>query len=256
MIKILVTGGHGQLGQAMKSISDDYSEVDFVFMDSSVLNICNLAQCEEAFNQVHPDFCFNFAAYTAVDKAEDESDHAFLINAEGVKNIAEMCKKFAVTLVQISTDFVFDGEKNTPYIPLDIANPINVYGASKLRGEEYVQQILKQYYIVRTSWLYSDFGSNFKKTMLRLSETRDEISVVDDQIGCPTDAVDLSAFLMRLIDDNSNYGIYHFSGDKVCSWFDFAVSIFAENKINIKVNPILTSEYPTKARRPRYSVLG
>lgn len=253
--EILVTGSNGQVGEALKSISRSYPEIDFVFLDSSELDITNVEQCDRVFDKFRPDYCINLAAYTAVDKAEEESELAFAINADGVKNLALVCKKYDVVMIQISTDFVFDGKKNTPYTVLDLPNPINVYGKSKLRGEQYIKELLVHYYIVRTSWVYSDFGNNFKKTMLYLAETREEINVVNDQIGCPTHAVDLCTFLLHLVQDNCKYGLYHYSGEKVYSWYRFVLSIFDEEGINIKVNPISTEEYPTKAERPKYSVL-
>lgn len=255
MIKILVTGAAGQVGQCLQTITKEYSGVDFFFFDSTQLDITNEVSIDEVFSKVHPDYCFNFAAYTAVDKAEDEKELAYKVNAEGVMYLARVCKQYYTTLVHLSTDFVFDGHKQTPYTVSDIPNPINVYGTSKLKGELYVKANMERYYIVRTSWVYSDFGHNFKKTMLRLAETKDEVSVVMDQIGCPTNAIELCHFLMSLVQGDRDCGVYHYRGDVICSWYDFAVSIFKENNINIKVNPITTEEYPTKASRPRYSVL-
>lgn len=254
-MRILVTGSNGQVGQALKSISNEYFEIDFLFYDSSMLDITSLSKCQEVFSKVKPDYCINLAAYTAVDKAEEEKETAYLVNAEGVKYLAQVCKENKVVLIQISTDFVFDGNKNTPYTIEDKPNPINVYGASKLKGEEYIRTMLQQYYIVRTSWVYSDFGNNFKKTMLRLAKTRNELSVVNDQIGCPTDAVELSRFLMYLIQDKVTFGVYHYSGIKVCSWYDFAVSIFEEAGVKVEVRPIGSDEFAAKAKRPKYSVL-
>ncbi|UVD81018.1 dTDP-4-dehydrorhamnose reductase [Myroides albus] len=255
MKKVLVTGSKGQMGQALKSISGNYPKVDFVFMDRDSLDITCQSVVDEVFDKILPDYCFNFAAYTAVDKAEEDVESAFKINGEGVFNLAKACVKHNTILIHLSTDFIFDGTKSSPYFKDDIPNPINVYGVSKLKGEEYVKEILQSYYIVRTSWLYSDFGHNFKQTMLRLSNANDEINVVDDQVGAPTNALELCCFLMNLMQEKREYGVYHYRGEKVCSWYEFAVSIFRENNINIKVNPITTEEYPTKARRPKYSVL-
>lgn len=256
MIKILVTGAKGQVGQCLQSISHEYDGVEFFFFDSSQLDITNEVSIDEVFSKVYPDYCYNLAAYTAVDRAEDEEKLAYKVNAEGVMHLTRACNQYNTTLVHLSTDFVFDGHKQTPYTVSDISNPINVYGASKLKGELYVKANMERYYIVRTSWVYSDFGHNFKKTMLRLAETKSEVSVVMDQIGCPTNAIELCHFLMSLMQGNHDYGVYHYRGDVICSWYDFAVSIFKENNINIKVNPITTEEYPTRASRPRYSVLG
>lgn len=254
-MRVLITGSNGQVGQALKSISKEYFGIDFLFLNSTLLDITSLSQCREVFSKTQPDYCINLAAYTAVDKAEDEVEKAYLVNAEGVKCLAQTCRENGVILIQISTDFVFDGNKRTPYTIMDEPNPINVYGSSKLKGEEYIKDILDKYYIVRTSWIYSEFGNNFKRTMLRLGETKKEISVVNDQIGCPTDAVDLSQFLMRLIQDKKPFGVYHYSGEKVCSWYEFAVSIFEEAGIGIQVNAIGSEEFAAKAKRPKYSVL-
>lgn len=254
-MRVLITGSNGQVGQALKSISNEYFEIDFLFYDSSMLDITSLSQCQEVFSKMKPDYCINLAAYTAVDKAEEEKEKAYLVNAEGVKCLAQVCKENKVVLIQISTDFVFDGNKRSPYTIEDKPNPINVYGASKLKGEDYIKSMLQQYYIVRTSWVYSDFGNNFKKTMLRLGETRNELSVVNDQVGCPTDAVELSRFLMHLIHDKEKFGVYHYSGKKVCSWYDFAVSIFEEAGMKVEVKAIGSDEFASKAKRPKYSVL-
>ncbi|EHQ42506.1 dTDP-4-dehydrorhamnose reductase [Myroides odoratus] len=255
MIQILVTGANGQMGQALQSISSQFISVNFVFLSSKVLDISKIENCNSIFDRYKPNICVNFAAYTNVEKAEDETGLAYQINAEGVKNLAEVCLKYDTTLVHISTDFVFDGHQMTPYQPTDIPNPVNVYGASKLKGEQYIQALLVKYYIIRTSWVYSEFGHNFRNTMLQLAKTKSEINVVNDQIGCPTHAVDICRFIMKLVETNE-YGMYHFRGDLICSWYDLAVRIFKENKIKIKVNPINTEDYPTKAKRPKYSVLG
>lgn len=255
MKKVVVTGAGGQTGQCLQSISKEFNETEFFFYNSSLLDITNKTSLNEVFSKVNPDYCINLAAYTAVDKAEDDVDLAYKVNAEGVLYLTEMCNKYNCVLVHISTDFVFDGNKNIPYTVSDVPNPINVYGASKLQGELYIKEYMQRYYIVRTSWVYSDYGNNFKKTMLRLAETRNEINVVNDQIGRPTNAVNLCYFLISLMQGSKNYGVYHYSDEVVCSWYDFAVSIFKEYSINIKVNPISTEEYPTRARRPKYSVL-
>lgn len=254
MIKILVTGANGQMGQALRSISSEFPTFKFTFLSSQELDVTSVESCNDAFVKNRPNICFNFAAYTNVEKAEDEEEVAFRVNALGCKNIAKTCLKFDVSLVHLSTDFVFDGEKQEPYLITDSPNPINVYGASKLKGEQYIQGLMTDYYIVRTSWVYSDFGHNFKNTMLRLSETKSEINVVDDQIGCPTNAVDVCYFIMSLI-SKKDFGLYHSRGDKICSWYDFAVSIFKEKNITIKIHPISSEQYPSKAKRPRYSVL-
>jgi len=196
---VLVTGSSGQLGQSLQFIAPNYPQIDFVFCDSKTLEITNFENCETIFSKYKPDFCINAAAYTAVDKAENEPEKAFAINVTGAKNLAEVSKKFDTVLLHISTDFVFDGSKTKPYIETDIPNPTGVYGQTKLDGEKVIQQIWEKHFIIRTSWVYSQFGNNFMKTMLRLASERDTISVVNDQIGTPTNAVDLAEILVKII---------------------------------------------------------
>lgn len=257
MIKVLVTGANGQLGHCIKDIQKKNSHLSFVYTDHKELDICDEKSVNQFFKEQEPiHYCVNCAAYTAVDKAEEEEELAFKVNAEGPKNLAIACKEHGTVLIHISTDFVFDGKKSTPYLETDEPNPISVYGASKLQGEIEVQNLLKEYFIIRTSWLYSEYGNNFLKTMLRLAETRDEISVVRDQIGSPTYAGDLAEFILKIIlANNKSFGIYHYSNEGAISWYDFAKAIFEESKIDLKVNAISTSEYPTLAKRPIYSVM-
>src|SRR5690606_38539824 len=196
---------------------------------------------------------------TAVDKAESEEEKAYNINVIRAKNLAESCKKHNAILIHISTDFVFDGENNVPYTEEDIPNPKSVYGATKLQGEQEIQKILERYFIIRTSWVYSEFGNNFYKTMLRLASERDSLNVVNDQIGTPTNANCLAMTIIDIIQHSTSsnqpsYGIYHFSNEGVCSWYDFAKKIFELHNIPITLNPIPTSSYPTAAIRPKYSV--
>lgn len=253
---VLVTGSSGQLGQALQSIAKEYAEITFQFCNSSELNIIDLEQCKTVFNKIKPDFCINAAAYTAVDKAETESEKATLINVKGAENLAKACKEFNTVLLHISTDFVFDGTSTKPYKEEDIPNPTGVYGKTKLEGEKAIQSILENYFIIRTSWVYSEFGNNFMKTMLRLAKEKDALSVVDDQIGTPTNAVDLAKVLLEIIkSDKKNFGVYNFSNEGQCSWYDFAAKIFEINKIKIDLQPIPTSAYPTPAKRPTFSVL-
>jgi dTDP-4-dehydrorhamnose reductase len=258
---VLVTGSGGQLGQSLQFIAKNHSEIDFVFCDSTKLDITNKIAVEAVFNQTKPNFCINTAAYTAVDKAESEYETSELINVIGAINLAEVCKKFEVVLLHISTDFVFDGNKKTPYKEVDNTNPSGVYGQTKLDGELAIQAIWHKHYIVRTSWVYSQFGNNFLKTMLRLASERTTLSVVNDQIGTPTNAVDLAETLVAIIiktnqqTANDDFGIYNFSNEGQCSWYEFAKKIFEFNNIQIDLKPIPTTDFPTPAKRPKYSVL-
>lgn len=256
-MKVLVTGASGQLGQALQFIAPQYINMEFVFAGSDEGDICNALKLKALFDKHRPDFCINTAAYTAVDKAESEPDAAQRINVNGTANLAQTCKDYGTTLIHISTDFVFDGSKNTPYTEEDIANPQSVYGMTKRDGETAIIEIIEQYYIVRTSWVYSQFGNNFMKTMLRLAQDRDSLSVVSDQFGTPTNAVDLAdAILKIIVSGKKEYGIYNFSNEGETSWYGFAKKIFEVNNITIDLKPIPTSAYPTPATRPSYSVLS
>ena len=276
---VLVTGANGQLGQAIQSISGKYPEIDFVFCSSSDLDITNLENCQVVFDEFKPQFCINAAAYTAVDKAESEPAKAFDINANGAENLAITCKKFNTILIHISTDFVFDAyfsegiayydrelrlplKSNLGLTETDVPFPSGVYGLTKLQGEQAIQANWDKHFIIRTSWVYSQFGNNFMKTMLRLASERDSLSVVADQIGTPTNAVDLAEVLIKIIESchaelisASNYGIYNFSNQGQCSWYDFAKEIFHQKGVSIDLKAIPTSAYPTPAKRPAYSVL-
>lgn len=254
--KILITGANGQLGLCLKDIYAEYPSYFFDFKTSKQLDITNQNQIASLFQNENYDYCINCAAYTAVDKAESEKEQAFLVNGEAVKYIAEACKITKTVLIHISTDFVFDGTKNSPYTEEDQPNPINIYGASKLKGEQYVQNILTNFFIIRTSWVYSEHGNNFVKTMLRLGKDRDELSVVNDQFGSPTYAGDLAAVILKFIEEkNTNFGVYHYSNEGEISWFDFAKTIFISSKNKIKLNSIPAANYPTPARRPMFSVM-
>ena len=258
---VLVTGANGQLGQSLQFIAKNYPELHFVFCSSSDLDITNLESCQAVFSKIKPNYCINVAAYTAVDKAESEAEKAHLINVIGAKNLAAVCKEYSTVLLHISTDFVFDGNASIPYTENDIPNPSGVYGQTKLDGEKAIQAVFENYYIIRTSWVYSQFGNNFMKTMLRLASEKDSISVVNDQFGTPTNAVDLANALIQIIlTDNrqpttDNFGIYNFSNEGQCSWYDFAKKIFEINNITINLQAIPTSRFPTLANRPAYSVL-
>lgn len=253
---VLVTGANGQLGQALHSISANYPGIAFHFADSAHADITDKLSIEQIFKHAKPDFCINAAAYTAVDKAESEPQKAQLINVDGVRNLAEICDEFQTTLLHISTDFVFDGNKRTPYNETDTTNPQGVYAQTKRDGELTIIDTCDRYFIIRTSWVYSRYGNNFMKTMLRLATERTNLNVVDDQIGTPTHAVDLAEVLVQIIQSNSSdYGIYHFSNEGIASWYDFAREIFDLNGVRIDLGAIPTSAYLTPAKRPEYSVL-
>lgn len=262
---VIVFGANGQLGQAIQSISTNFSKhhfkkntdnIQFHFFDSNQVDITNINAVESTFKLVKPDFCINTAAYTAVDKAEIEEEKAHLINVIGVKNLIQSCQNYDTSLIHVSTDFVFDGIKNEPYLETDPTNPQGVYGVTKRKGELEIIHSLKKYFIVRTSWLYSDFGNNFKKTMLKLANEKNQLSVVNDQIGSPTHALDLADMILKILSSKSkNYGIYHFCNEGNTSWFGFAKKIFELNSVKIDLKAIPTSDYPTLALRPKYSVL-
>lgn len=254
---VLVIGGLGQLGQCVKSIIDKDTAVDFnfIFLSSEDGDILNSEKLNDLFITHTPTYVINCAAYTAVDKAEDELEKAADINLNGVRLLATCCKSFDATLIHISTDFVFDGTKSFPLKEDDVTNPLGVYGQTKLDGEIEIAKLMTSYYIIRTSWLYSEFGNNFVKTMLKLSKDRDQLSVVCDQVGTPTYGVDLAKFLLYIIVNNKQeYGLYHYSNEGVASWYDFAYEIFSENE-SFKVIPVNSESYPTRAVRPKFSVL-
>lgn len=257
MLTILVTGKCGQLAQCIESIAPNYPNLKFIFKSSSELDITSTSSVDSVFNRTeHFNYCINCAAYTAVDKAETETQNAYDVNVLGAKNLAEACDKYKVTLIHISTDFVFDGNALQPYTEDSITNPLGVYGKTKLQGEKVIAETLENHFILRTSWLYSEFGNNFLKTMLRLASEREELSVVNDQIGSPTYAIDLAEVILKLIETNyDNYGIYHYSNQGEISWYDFAKEIFRLSESNIKLHKIETKDYPTAAMRPKYSVL-
>jgi dTDP-4-dehydrorhamnose reductase len=258
---ILVTGGNGQLGQSLQSISSKYEDFQFVFTDAADLDITNLEECTSFFDKLKPQFCINAAAYTAVDKAETDVELAHKINCIGAENLAKAALKYNCVLLHISTDFIFDGSANTPYTENATPNPKSVYGQTKLDGERAIQAVFDAYFIIRTSWVYSQFGANFMKTMLRLASERETLSVVNDQIGTPTNAIDLANCLVQICLTNNqqpttnNYGIYNFSNEGQCSWFEFAKEIFEQTQTTINLKPIPSTEFPTPAQRPAYSVL-
>ncbi len=257
MIKVLVTGANGQLGQCLQKISEAYSNIAFTFVSSSQLNITNKEQVATHFNNHQYNYCINCAAYTAVDAAETNTELANKVNTLGAQYIAIACAMRQVKLLHVSTDFVFNGESTTPYKETDTPNPASVYGQTKLAGERLIAAHIPEHFIIRTSWLYSEFASNFMKTMLRLASERDTLGVVSDQVGSPTNANDLAAVLLKIVTSNTTaYGLYHYSNQGTASWCDFATEIFAQSGVKIQVNPIPSTAYPTPAARPKYSVLN
>lgn len=256
MKKILVTGANGQLGQCLQKISSQFEEFEFIFTDSETLDITNKEEVNDFFWQNAPDFCINAAAYTAVDLAETEVEKAFLVNADGTENLADACAENNAQFIHVSTDYVFDGENNLAYTEEDFTNPLGVYGASKLAGDELALEVNPCSVILRTSWVYSEFGKNFVKTMLNLFATKDELNIVADQFGQPTNANDLAEAIMKIIKSGKiTPGIFNFSNLGRISWFDFAEKIAELSEAKIKLNAIETSQYPTPAKRPKNSVL-
>ena len=257
MNTILVVGGKGQLGQCLQEKIKKSDPVNtFIFLGSADLDIKDAAQIEAVFQQYQPTYCINCAAYTAVDNAEDEKELAFEINEAAVKRLAENCIKYNTILIHISTDFVFNGDSSIPLTESLPTNPVNVYGLSKLKGELQVQELMEQYYIIRTSWLYSEKANNFCKTMLKLAQSRDSLTVIYDQVGTPTYAMDLAELIINIIqNDTKAYGLYHYSNEGVASWYDFAKAIFEFAEVDMKVTPVASSAFVTKAKRPHYSVL-
>jgi dTDP-4-dehydrorhamnose reductase len=255
-MNILVLGGVGQLGQCISKVATKRGITSISFVDEFVGNILDMKVLEDLFVQEKPEYVINCAAYTAVDKAEDEVDLSRKINRDGAENIAKLCLKFDATMLHVSTDFVFEGNVPSLLTETDPAVPISVYGLTKLEGEKAVEAILEKYYIVRTAWLYSEFAGNFMKTMLRLGSERDSLGIIADQVGSPTYGVDLAGALLDIIaSEKKAYGIYHYSNEGAISWYDFAQAIFELGNVGVIVNPLKTSEYPTKATRPAFSVM-
>lgn len=252
-MKVLITGIQGQLGYDVAKVLDA-RKIEYYAPALEELDITNRAVVLEILEKYYPDAVIHCAAYTAVDKAEDEPEKCWAVNVDGTRNIAEGCKKIGAKLLYVSTDYVFEGTGERFYKETDPVNPQNVYGASKLAGELVVKSFLEKYFIVRTSWVFGENGNNFVKTMLRLAETKTEISVVCDQMGSPTYTADLAPLLCDMV-ATEKYGIYHATNEGVCSWAEFTEEIFRVTGKAIQVNAIPTSEYPVKAIRPRNSRL-
>lgn len=257
MKKILVTGANGQLGRCIKDVVVQESELSFVFATKEELDISKENEVSEYFNSKKFDYCINTAAYTNVENAEKEVEKAFAINAEGAKYIAKACADNNTTLIHISTDYVFDGEKDQPYTETDTTNPINVYGASKLKGEKNVKANCEAHYIIRTSWLYSTYGHNFFNTILKHANMGTRLTITTEQTGVPTNANDLAEVIMLFIKkDPKQYGVYHYSNEGEATWYDFAIEILTQHSQLTTTNIAKTDHYPTFAKRPKNSVLS
>jgi dTDP-4-dehydrorhamnose reductase len=255
---ILVTGMNGQLGNELVKLSKQYTQFDYEFTDVAELDITNSELVNEFFDERKPAYCINAAAYTAVDKAETDTELALKINAEAVGILARNCAKVGAKFIHVSTDYVYDGTATSPYKEDQAVSPVNFYGVSKYEGEKIAYETLPSTITLRTSWVYSQFGNNFVKTMLRLMTDRESLNVVSDQVGSPTYAADLAAAIMQIVvqldtTDQDYSGVYHFSNDGIISWYDFATEIRDLGRKSCTINPIPTSDYPTPAKRPAYS---
>lgn len=259
MQNILVTGSNGQLGRSIQEVANDFPDISFVFADKKVLDITKQGAVDDFFDRHSFDFCINTAAYTAVDKAEEEKDLAYLVNVTAVKYLAKACKKQGTKLIHFSTDYVY-ADYNRPLLETDDTNPLGIYSRTKLEGELVLRDILPDSCVIRTSWVYSPYGHNFVKTMLRLSKERKTLSVVYDQIGTPTYAPDLAVAILSILSKPENAeklsGTFNYSNEGVASWYDFAKAIFEITESSCQVIPITSDGFPTAAKRPFYSVLN
>lgn len=258
---VLVTGAYGQLGNELRINSVCSDNLEFRFTDFDSLDITDEGAVMQWFTQNRPVYVINCAAYTAVDKAEEDRENAYRLNSRGPENLARACAVVKAKMIHISTDYVFDGNSSRPYTEMDKPNPSGVYGASKLLGEQLAAAADPSVVIIRTSWLYSSFGNNFVKTMMRLGKERDALNVVCDQVGTPTYAGDLAAAVIHILESESGTntwqpGVYHYSNEGVCSWYDFAGEIHREAGISCNLSPIDSKDFPTLAKRPSYSVLN
>ncbi|MCK3683313.1 dTDP-4-dehydrorhamnose reductase [Maribellus sp. YY47] len=261
-MRIVVTGAYGQLGSEIKTLSTEYPGWDFLFTDVDSLDITNENAVDQFIADKNIDFVINCAAYTAVDKAESDRETARKVNALAPEILAKVTQKYGARLIHVSTDYVFAGDACEPYTETDEVNPLGVYGQTKLDGENKIQAQNPESIIIRTAWLYSVYGNNFVKTMLRIGRERGELGVVFDQVGSPTNAADLAAAILEIIrlseKDSKGFvpGIYHFSNEGVASWYDFAVAVFEIAGVKCKVNPVTSEQFPTPTKRPHYSVLN
>jgi dTDP-4-dehydrorhamnose reductase len=254
--KILILGSNGQLGQELQMVAEICEEpIDFVFSNRESLDLANIPSIEPYIRSIQPSVIINASAYTAVDLAEKETEIAYAINAEAPKEIGRVCKELGIRLVHISTDFVFDGMKSSPYLETDPTNPLSVYGKSKLLGERNILDQNLDAIVIRTSWVYSSYGKNFFNTIVRLAQEKEELRVIDDQVGCPTWARDL-AWFTYFAALREETGIFHFTNEGVASWYDFAQSIVDSMGLDCQIIPIPSKDYPTPAQRPSFSILN
>ena len=257
-MKIVVTGANGQLGKCLQDVASNFPALQCIFLGREHCDLQQFGMVSQVLQALKPDWVINAAAYTAVDKAEQETQAADLINGEAVGHLAKVCKDIAAKLIHVSTDYVFDGTATQPYVETDAVHPVGAYGKSKLIGEQLIQQLYADgAVIVRTSWVYSRHGANFVKTMLRLMKEKESIGVVNDQLGSPTYAIDLANALLSICQHPKFVpGIFHYSNSGIISWYDFAVAIREISGLTCKVNPITTADFPTPAKRPAWSVLN
>lgn len=258
--KILVTGSNGQLGSELRELSNEYADYSFTFTDVAELDITDIKALDDFFSKEKYDFVINCAAYTAVDAAESNQELAFKLNTTAVDMLVEMAEKYGFFFVQISTDYVFDGEKNVPYVEEDVPIPSSTYGKTKLEAERLIIYSDINAIVIRTAWLYSTYGKNYVKSMIKYGNERDEMNIVFDQVGTPTYARDLADAILTIIPqlqqkEKPYREIFQYTNEGVCSWFDFTKHIYNHEGIKCKVNPIRTCDYPTAAQRPAYSVL-
>ncbi len=256
MKKVLVTGADGQLGKCLQNVAHGFPEIKWTFVSKQQLDLAQPVSVQDFFNRYSFDYCINTAAFTDVEGSESRQKEAFAINADAVRELAEICNEHNTCLVHISTDYVFDGTKKEPYKENDEVGPINAYGESKLRGENHIRERCQRYYIVRTSWLYSEHGHNFFRSVLRWADQGKDLTMTTEQLGSPTNANDLAVALAEMIEnDNHSYGIYHFSNKGTGTWYDFAAEILTITGQIDAVNLAKTDHYRTFAKRPKYSVL-
>ncbi len=260
MKKTLITGANGQLGRKIHDLSINFTDLDFIFTGLPETDITNVDNLNKIFSDNQIDLIINCAAYTAVDKAEDDAKNAHKANAKGPELLAKKASETGAKLIHISTDYVFDGQANTPYTETDLEKPVSVYGKTKLEGEKLAIANAPDSIIIRTSWLYSEYGNNFAKTILKLGSEKEKLNVVFDQIGTPTYVGSLANAILKIVSGYFNLktwesGIYHYSDHGVCSWYDFAVFLLKQKSINTPIFPVRSSEFITRAQRPAYSVL-